>query len=197
MLSSIAHLEGYYYRPRIDKELLARHHEGLIALSACLGGEVASRLLEGDAAAAEQAALEYQRIFGEDYFLEIQDHGMPDQARVNEGLEALSRKTGIPLVATNDSHYTRKEDAEAHDILLCLQTGTVVSDPKRMRFHNDEFYLKSPEEMAAQFSHYPEAVANTLRIAERCDLKFDNHPLLPSFKVPAGESADGYLRRLA
>ena len=197
LLSSIAHLEGYYYKPRIDKALLARHHEGLIALSACLGGEVASRLLEGDAAAAEQAALEYQRIFGEDYFLEIQDHGLPEQARVNEELLALSRKTGIPLVATNDSHYTRRDDAEAHDILLCLQTGTVVSDPKRMRFHNDEFYLKSPAEMAERFRDFPDAVANTLRIAERCDLTLEMETRLPRFEVPAGESAERYLRRLA
>jgi DNA polymerase III subunit alpha len=197
MLSSIAHLEGYYYKPRIDKELLARHHEGLIALSGCLGGEVAARLLEGDAAAAELAALEYRRIFGEDYFLEIQDHGMEDQARVIEGLQALSRTTGIPLVATNDSHYTRKDDAEAHDILLCLQTGTVVSDPKRMRFHNDEFYLKSPAEMAERFRDFPEAVANTVRIAQRCDLKLETRPLLPRFEVPSGQTAEAYLRRLA
>src|SRR6195256_6139341 len=140
-LSSMAHLEGYYYKPRIDKELLAQHTDGLIALSSCLGGEVASRLLEGDDAGAEQAAREYQRMFGDDYFLEIQDHGMEEQTRVNEGLARISQRTGIPLVATNDSHYTRRDVAEAHDILLCLQTGTVVSDQKRMRFHNDEIYL--------------------------------------------------------
>jgi DNA polymerase-3 subunit alpha len=143
-LSSMAHLEGYYYKPRIDKALLAEHTEGLIALSSCLGGEVASRLLEGDDAGAEQVAREYQRMFGDDYFLEIQDHGMDEQTRVNEGLARLSQRTGIPLVATNDSHYTRRDDAEAHDILLCLQTGTVVSDQKRMQFHNDEFYLPTP-----------------------------------------------------
>ncbi|HYM49183.1 MAG TPA: DNA polymerase III subunit alpha [Candidatus Limnocylindrales bacterium] len=196
MLSSIAHLEGYYYKPRIDKELLARHSEGLIALSSCLGGEVASRLLEGDAAAAEQAALDYRRIFGDDYFLEIQDHGLEEQARVNEGLAALARKTGIPLVATNDSHYTRQDDAEAHDILLCLQTGTVVSDPKRMRFHNDQFYLKSPAEMQERFRDFPEAVANTLRIAERCNLTLETRQLLPRFEVPSGHTAEGYLRTL-
>ena len=133
-LSSRSHLEGYYYKPRIDKALLAEHTEGLIALSSCLGGEVASRLLEADEAGAEQAALEYQRMFGDDYFLEIQDHGMEEQARVNEGLARIAQRTGIPLVATNDSHYTRQDDAEAHDILLCLQTGTVTSDQKRMRF---------------------------------------------------------------
>ena len=196
-LASTAHLEGYYYKPRIDKALLAEHAEGLIALSSCLGGEVASRLLEGDEAGAEQAAREYQRMFGEDYFLEIQDHGMEEQARVNEGLARLSTRTGIPLVATNDSHYTREDDAEAHDILLCLQTGTVVSDATRMRFHNDEFYLKTPAEMAERFRDYPEAIANTVRIAERCHLELETTPLLPRFEVPAGDTADSYLRRLA
>src|SRR5919109_499110 len=196
-LSSLSHLEGYYYKPRIDKALLAEHHEGLIALSSCLGGEVASRLLEGDEAGAEQVALEYRQIFGDDYFLEIQDHGMELQARVNEGLARISARTGIPLVATNDTHYTRQDDAEAHDILLCLQTGTVVSDPNRMRFENDEFYLKTPAEMAERFREFPEALANTVRIAERCHLELDTRPLLPQFEVPAGETAERYLRRLA
>jgi DNA polymerase III subunit alpha len=196
-LSSQAHLEGYYYKPRIDKALLAEHSEGLIALSSCLGGEVANRLLEGDEVGAEQAARDYQRMFGEDYFLEIQDHGMEDQARVNEGLARLSQRTGIPLVATNDSHYTRKDDAEAHDILLCLQTGTVVSDTRRMRFQNDEFYLKTPDEMAERFRDFPDAVGNTLRIAERCNLQLETRPLLPRFEVPGGETAEGYLRKLA
>jgi DNA polymerase-3 subunit alpha len=197
ILSSLAHLEGYYYKPRVDKELLAQHSEGLIALSACLGGEVANRLLEGDKSAAEQAAREYQRIFGDDYFLELQDHGMEDQARVNEGLIELSARTGIPLVATNDSHYTSQDDAEAHDILLCLQTGTIVSDPKRMRFHNDQFYLKTPAEMSERFSHLPEAIANTVLIGQRCSLKLETRPLLPRFEVPTGESADAFLRRLS
>ncbi|TMC43465.1 MAG: DNA polymerase III subunit alpha [Chloroflexi bacterium] len=196
-LSSLAHLEGYYYKPRIDKALLAEHTEGLIALSSCLGGEVASRLLEGDESGAEQAAREYQQMFGDDYFLEIQDHGLEEQGRVNEGLARLSQRTGIPLVATNDSHYTRQDDAEAHDILLCLQTGTVVSDQKRMRFHNNEFYLKTPAEMAERFRDFPEAVSNTLRIAERCHLELETRPLLPRFEVPAGQTSEGYLRRLA
>src|SRR5437868_11801469 len=196
-LSSLAHLEGYYYKPRIDKALLAEHSEGLIALSSCLGGEVASRLLEGDEAGAEQAAREYQRMFGEDYFLEIQAHGLDEQTRVNEGLARLSQRTGIPMVATNDSHYTRRDDAEAHDILLCLQTGTVTSDQKRMRFHNDMFYLKKPAEMAERFRDFPEAVANTVRIAERCHLELDTRPLLPSFEVPAGPTPEVYLRGLA
>ena len=196
-LASLAHLEGYYYRPRIDKALLADNAEGLIALSSCLGGEVASRLLEGDEAGAEQAAREYQKIFGEDYFLEIQDHGMPEQARVNEGLARLSQRTGIPLVATNDTHYTRRDDAEAHDILLCLQTGTVISETNRMRFHNDEFYLKTPAEMQERFRDFPEAVANTVRIAERCHLELETETRLPRFDVPTGETAETYLRRLA
>jgi len=196
-LSSLAHLEGYYYKPRIDKALLAEHTEGLIALSSCLGGEVANRLLERDETGAEQAAMEYQRMFGDDYFLEIQNHGMEEQLRVNEGLARISRRTGIPLVATNDSHYTRRDDAEAHDILLCLQTGTVVSETNRMRFQNDEFYLKTPAEMAERFRDFPEAVANTVRIAQRCHLQLETRPLLPRFEVPAGQTAEGYLRRLA
>ena len=196
-LSSQAHLEGYYYKPRIDRELLAQHSEGLIALSGCLGGEVAGRLLNGDQAGAEQAARDHQKIFGDDYFLEIQDHGMPEQAQVNEGLARLSQRTGIPLVATNDSHYTRRDDAEAHDILLCLQTGTIVSDTRRMKFHNDEFYLKTPAEMAERFAQFPEAVANTVKIAARCDLKLEMQPLLPRFDVPAGQTAESYLRTLA
>jgi DNA polymerase-3 subunit alpha len=195
-LSSQAHLEGYYYKPRIDKELLAQHHEGLIALSGCLGGEVASRLLDADVAAAEGAAREYQAIFGEDYFLEVQDHGLAEQAHVNEELRTLSRRTGIPLVVTNDSHYTRRDDAEAHDILLCLQTGTIVSDPKRMRFQGDEFYLKTPAEMAERFREWPDGLENTLRIAERCHLELETRPLLPTFSVPKGETAERYLRGL-
>src|SRR2546425_11706615 len=196
-LSSLSHLEGYYYKPRIDKALLAEHAEGLIALSSCLGGEVASRLLEGDESGAEQAAREYQQMFGDDYFLEIQDHGLEEQTRVNDGLARLSQRTGIPMVATNDSHYTRRDDAEAHDILLCLQTGTVTSDQKRMRFHNDEFYLKTPVEMAERFRDFPEAIANTVKIAERCHLEIETRPLLPRFEVPLGENAEAYLRRLA
>ncbi len=195
-LSSRAHLDGYYYKPRVDKELLAQHHEGLIALSGCLGGEVASRLLDADVAAAETAAREYQAIFGEDYFLEVQEHGLPEQAHVNEGLRELSQRTGIPLVVTNDSHYTRRDDAEAHDILLCLQTGTIVSDPKRMRFQGDQFYLKTPAEMEEQFRDWPEARENTLRIAERCHLELETRPLLPTFDVPKGETAESYLRTL-
>src|SRR5256712_11254423 len=195
-LSSRAHLDGYYYKPRVDKELLAQHHEGLIALSGCLGGEVASRLLDADVAAAETAAREYQAIFGEDYFLEVQEHGLPEQAHVNEGLRELSQRTGIPLVVTNDSHYTRRDDAEAHDILLCLQTGTIVSDPKRMRFQGDQFYLKTPAEMEEQFPDWLEARENTLRIAERCHLELETRPLLPTFDVPKGQTAETYLRTL-
>src|ERR1700682_4923117 len=167
-LSSLAHLEGYYYKPRIDKALLADHTQGLIALSSCLGGEVAKRPPEGGGGGGG-----------------------------GRGLARLSQRTGIPLVATNDSHYTRQDDAEAHDILLCLQTGTVVSDQKRMKVHNDEFYLKTPAEMAERFREFPEAVANTVRIAERCHLELDTKPLLPRFEVPAGENAKAYRRRLA
>src|SRR3989442_8794741 len=196
-LSSLAHLEGYYYKPRIDKALLAEHTEGLIALSSCLGGEVANRLLDREEAGAEQAAVEYQRLFGDDSFLEIQNHGIEEQWGVKEALARIPRRPGIPLVATNDPHYPRRDDAEAHDILLCLQTGTVVSETNRMRFQNDEFYLKTPAEMAERFRDYPEAVANTVRIAQRCHLQLESKPLLPRFEVPTRQTAESYLRQLA
>ena len=197
-LVSRAYTEGFYYKPRIDKELLAAHHEGLIGLSACIAGEIPSLILKGDSVAAEAAAREYVDIFGpENFFIEIQDHGIPEQQESNPQLVELSRKLGIGLVATNDIHYIDRADADAHDVLLCIQTGKCVEDAGRMRFPSPEFYLKTGGEMAALFPEYPEALANTCRIAERCQVDFEfGHLHLPDFPLPAGVSADSYLREL-
>ncbi|ROQ91217.1 DNA polymerase III subunit alpha [Desulfosoma caldarium] len=196
---TLGYLEGFYYKPRADKELLRAHHEGLIALSGCLKGEVAMELLHDRADAARRAAREYQEIFGEDrFFLEIQANGIPEQAIVNEKIIALAKETGLPLVATNDCHYLTRSDARAHDILLCIQTGKNVLDEKRMKFRTDQLYFKSPEEMFREFSHVPEALENTVRIADMCSLKI---PLgeyhFPVFPVPNGESIETQFRKTA
>ena len=197
-LVSRAYTEGFYYKPRIDKALLAEHHEGLIGLSACIAGEIPSLILKGDMAAAEAAAREYVEIFGQDnFFIEIQDHGIPEQQQSNPLLVELARKLQIGLVATNDIHYIDRDDADAHDVLLCIQTGKCVDDTARMRFPSQEFYLKTRDEMAALFPEYPEALTNTCRIAERCNVEFEFGQLhLPDFPVPAGETADGFLQEL-
>ncbi|MBP2665170.1 MAG: dnaE [Firmicutes bacterium] len=197
-LVSRAYTEGFYYKPRIDKELLAQHHEGLIGLSACIAGEVPSLILKGDLAGAEAAAREYSNIFGPDnFFIELQDHGIPEQREVNPKLVELARKLGVGLVATNDIHYIDRSDADAHDVLLCIQTGKCVEDVGRMRFPSPEFYLKSGEEMAALFPEYPEAMTNTCRIAERCQVEFEFGNLkLPNFPLPPGVAAENYLREL-
>jgi len=194
-----SHLYGFYYKPRVDKELLRRHAGGLIALSACLGGEVCMRIREGDYAGARDTALEFRDIFGaENYYLELQDHGIALQADANAALCRISAETGIPVVATNDSHYTHRDDAEAHDVLLCLQTGTVVAEPRRMRFEGDEYYLKSPAEMQERFASLPEAITNTLEIADRCNLELElERPKLPRYEVPGGQAPEAYLRQLA
>jgi len=197
-LVSAGFVEGYYYRPRIDLEILARHSEGLVALSACLSGEVASALLARDPDRARAAALRYDGIFGRgNFFLEVQSNGIPEQNFVNAALIDLSKETGIPLVATNDCHYLLKEDAKAQEILLCMQTGKRMSDPDRMRMPTEAFYVKSPEEMEKAFESIPEAVANTVRIAEMCsvELEFDK-TYLPEFKVPDGRTDEEYLRGL-
>jgi len=197
-LVSRAHTEGFYYKPRVDKELLRRYSGGLIALSACLAGEIPSLLLRGDPAGAEALAKEYAAIFGpENFFLELQDHGLPEQKTVNPLLAELAAKIGVGLVATNDIHYIDRQDAESHDVLLCIQTGKTVDDSGRMRFNSNEYYFKSAAEMTALFAAYPEAAANTCRIADRCDLKLEFGKLyLPEFPVPPGLSPDEYLRRL-
>ncbi|HEU5182221.1 MAG TPA: DNA polymerase III subunit alpha, partial [Candidatus Polarisedimenticolia bacterium] len=193
-----AYLDGFYYKPRVDKELLAAHAEGLIATSACLGGEVATRLMKGDEEGAERAAVEARDIFGEgNYFLEVQDQGIPEEVRVNRGLEAIARRTGLPRVGTNDCHFLQREDHFSHQVLVCIQTGKTVNDPERLKY-TQEHYFKSPDEMAKVFAHLPEAVENTLRIAERCDFDLGlsgNH--LPRFAVPEGQDVDGYFEKVA
>jgi DNA polymerase-3 subunit alpha len=198
-LVSSGYLEGFYIKPRIDMDLLREHSEGLIALSACLAGEIPRRILSGDWAGAKAHALEMREIFGEDgYYLELQDHGIPEQREVVEGILRLHRETGIPLVATNDAHYLRREDAEMHDVLLCIQTGKTVDDPNRMKYEPRNFYLRSEEEMAALFPQCPDALENTAKIAGLCNLDFEfgvHH--LPEFKLPDGwTDGDAYFESL-
>ena len=217
-LCSLAYTEGFYYRPRIDEELLAKYHGGLIALSACIGGEIPRLIQTGKTGEAEKKALFYRDLFGRDsegnpnFYLEIQEHGIPaseirdtnlSQKEINVQIAAISRKTGIPLVATNDVHYLKQEDYVAHDILLCIGTGKVRTEEKRIKYHGDQFYFKTGAEMAALFGGYEEAVANTVRIAKRCvtdvpkiEVK-DLPQYLPDFDIPAGfDSAPQYLRHL-
>ena len=195
---SQAYIEGFYIKPRIDLDLLRAHSEGLIGLSACLAGEIPRRILNGDYDGAKAYALELQDILGKDnFYLELQDHGIADQTTVNRALLRMHNETGIPLVCTNDAHYLRREDAESHDVLLCIQTGKTVDDENRMRYEPRNFYLRSTEEMEALFSGYPEAVENTQRIADRCQLEFTFGKYhLPEFKLPPGYDSPTYLRKL-
>ena len=190
--------EGYYYKPRVDREVLQKFHEGIIALSACLAGEVATYLRQGFYEEAKKAALEHVEIFGgNNYFLELQDHGIDDQQTVNQGLLRMSQETGIPLVATNDIHYVKKEDAEAHDILLCIQTGKKVADEDRMRYEGGQYYLKSPEEMEALFPYAKQALENTGKIAERCNVEIVfGEQKVPKYEVPEGFTSYSYLKAL-
>ena len=185
-----AHLEGFYYKPRIDRELLAQHSKGLIATSTCFKGEIPQRILAGDMEGAFQLAGLYEEIMGKgNFYLELQDHGIPEQRTILEGLIQIHQRTGIPLVATNDVHYLRKEHAEAHEVMLCLQTQTVMSDPKRMRYTSNEFYMKSGDEMWELFKDYPESLTNTVAIAERCNVEFrlGKELRFPLYDVPEGE----------
>lgn len=193
-----AFLEGFYYKPRVDKELLREYSRGLIALSACLAGEIPRLILAGSLKEAERVALEYRDIFGpENFFLELQENKIPEQKVVNEALVELSRKLKIPLVATNDCHYLDQADAYMHDVVLAIQTATSLDDPKRLRFPTQDFYLKSPEEMAASFSALPEAIANAGEIAERCNVTIElGKVILPRFDVPEGFDTFGYLVHL-
>ena len=196
-LVSRAYLEGYWYKPRADKELLAEHAEGLIGLSGCLGAELNQLLLAGNRKGAVAAAAEYRDIFGPgNYFIELQDHGLPEQHATNGQLIGIARELGLPLVVTNDSHYTAQSDADAHDALLCIQTGSLKSDTDRLRFKGDEFYVKSPEQMQGLFPDHPETWRNTLAIAERCEveLEFGVHHL-PRFDCPDGMTEEAYLRQ--
>ncbi|HPU41615.1 MAG TPA: DNA polymerase III subunit alpha [Acetivibrio clariflavus] len=195
---SIGFTEGFYYRPRIDFEVLERYSEGLIALSACLSGDVPKALLNNDFEKAKEIAQKYSGIFGKDnFYLEIQSNGIEEQRYVNSQLIKLSKETGIPLVATNDAHYLRKEDARAHEILLCIQTGKSINDEDRMKFPTDDFYVKSPEEMEEFFANIPEAISNTVKIAEMCNVELEFGKLhLPKFNVPDDKDAYEYLREL-
>ena len=197
-LVSTAFTEGFYLRPRIDWALLREHAGGLVCLSGCLAGEIPQRLVRGDYEGARAKALELRALFGEDFYLEIQNHGIPEERQAAEGLEKLSRETGISLVVTNDAHYVEKEDAYTQDVLLCIQTGKTVDEPNRMRFETQEFYLKSEEEMRALFPRHPEAADVTAAIAEKCSYDFEfGHYHLPRFKLPEGETDScAYLRKL-
>jgi DNA polymerase-3 subunit alpha len=198
-LASRAYLEGYYMKPKVDWELLEAHHEGLIVTSGCLGGQVLQSLLQGDERGALEKAGRLQDIFGRDsFFIELQDHGMPEQQRTNPQLLELARRLQAPLLATNDSHYTHQDDAEAHDALLCVQTGALQSDADRLKFHGDQHYLKSATEMRYLFREVPEACDNTLWIAERCNVEIEfGKPQLPHFPLPEGFTDDAtYLRHL-
>jgi DNA polymerase III subunit alpha len=194
---SVAHLQGYYVRPRVDKELMAQHASGVIALSACLAGEVSQRVQANDIDGAVRVAEEYREIFADRYFLEVQNHGIPEEEETRRGVIEVARRTGIPMVATNDSHYTARADAGVHDVLLCIQTGKRVSDTNRMKFSGDGFYMRDADEMRGLFPEVLEAVTNTASVAAMCDLKIElGGMLLPSYEVPGALTPDQYLRTL-
>ncbi|MGE5421813.1 MAG: DNA polymerase III subunit alpha [Ignavibacteriales bacterium] len=197
-LCSRAFMEGFYYKPRIDRELLESHHKGLVVLSACLAGEIPELILSGKPEEAAKAAGYYNELVGQgNFYLELQDHSIPEQQIVNRELVKISRQTGIPLVATNDVHYLEKQDAFIQDVLLCIQTGKTINDENRMRFSTPEFYFKTAQEMLQLFSEVPEALRNTVAIAERCNVEFDFGTFhLPTFEIPTGETPEAYLRRL-
>ena len=184
-LVSLGFTDGFYYKPRIDKEALEKYHEGLICSSACLAGEVASKISSGDIDGAKESALWFKNLFGDDYYLEIQNNGIKEQVLVNQKLIQIARELNIPLLATNDSHYLKKEDAYNHEVLLCIQTGKKMSDEDRMRFETDELYIKSPEEMMEFFKNVPDAIENTVKVAEKCNVEFEfGHTILPNYEVP-------------
>ncbi|MBP3929856.1 MAG: DNA polymerase III subunit alpha, partial [Peptostreptococcaceae bacterium] len=197
-LVSKAYVDGFYYKPRIDIEELSKHSEGIIALSACLAGDVSQAIMNRNYEKAKSIALKYKEIFGEEnYYLEIQDHNLPEQKEVNRELLKLSKDIDVALVATNDLHYVNKEDSKIHDILMCIQMGKTVDDPTRMRFGSDEFYLKSREEMEELFPYAEEALDNTVKIAEMCNVEFDFDTIhLPKYDVPDGYTPAEYLRML-
>jgi len=198
-LVSIGHIEGYYYKPRVDWEILQQYHEGLICSSACIEGEIAQSIIDGNYEKAKARAKEFQNLFGEDYYLEIQRHpGLKEQDTANEGLIKLSRELGIPLIATNDAHYLKKGDAFAQDVLVMINTQTTINDTKRMSMMaTPDFYMKSPEEMAEQFSDVPDALENTVKIAEKCDVEIElGNWYFPKFKLPKGKTAEETLTEL-
>ncbi|MFA6533843.1 MAG: DNA polymerase III subunit alpha [Patescibacteria group bacterium] len=198
-LTSLAHLEGFYYRPRIDWEILEKYHDGLIACSACLQGEIPRTILGGDEGRIEATILKYQQLFGEDFYLELQDNPhLPDQQAVNRGLVAWSEKLGVPLIVSNDTHYLNAEDNEAQDVLICLQTKHKKNDPGRMTMLDGNYSFKTPAEIERAFAVYPEAIANTQIVADKCTVEIELGKIkLPHFAVPSGKTADGYLEELA
>jgi DNA polymerase III subunit alpha len=199
-IMSDASVNGFFYKPRVDKELLAKHSDGLIAFTACIGGEVPNKILNGDMLSAEKAIGEYTDIFGKDnFYLEVMDHGMPEEKISNRGIVELSKKMNLPLVATNDVHYLRKEHAKAHEIMLCIQTGSKLEDPKHFRFSGPEYYFKSPAEMHEIFKEIPEAVTNTVDIAARCDIKFKFAPEVnhyPVYEITGNVTEKEFLRNI-
>ncbi len=197
-LSSIGYTEGFYYKPRIDFEVLEMHHEGLVCSSACLGGQIPSLILKGKVREARELAGRFKEIFGKDnFYLELQYHGIKEQETANRELVKIGEEMDIPLIATNDAHYVDKDDARSHEVLLCVQTGKLMKDTDRMKFPSDEFYLKSYDEMKALFKDYPDAIFNTRKIAEMVELELDlGKPILPNFEVPDGFNLDTYLRHL-
>lgn len=196
-LVSAGYLEGFYYKPRVDKELIEQHSEGLIALSACLHGEVPHMILQGQMDKARELAGWYGEVFAGRYYLEIMDNGIPEQREVNKGLVDIAGSLGLPLVVTNDCHYLRREDSKAHDVLLCIQTGKILADTNRMRFQTDQFYFKSPEEMAQAFREIPEALNNTVSIAEQCNLELEfGRYHFPRFPLPEGKSLESHLEEM-
>jgi len=190
--------EGYYYRPRVDMEILEKYHEGIIALSACLAGEIPRNIMRNMISEAKAAAVKYQNCFGKgNFYLELQDHGIPDQRRVNSVLVNFAKELDIPLVATNDVHYTYADDVRPHDILLCLQTGKKLSDEDRMRYEGGQYYVKSEAEMRSLFPYAPQAIDNTQIIADRCKVEIEfGVTKLPNFEVPQGYDAKSYLTKL-
>jgi len=197
-LSTMAYLEGFHYKPRIDKEILARHSEGIVGLSGCLKGEISSALRQGNTEGAEKLVDEYRTILGpKNFYIEIMDHGLDLQADVNPKLFELAKKMNVPIVGTNDCHYFKKEDHFAHDVVLCIGTGKKLTDEKRMKYGSSEFYYKSPEEMAKKFAEIPQALRSTLDISESCELKMTfDQLLLPRYEVPVGQTPEAYLKKL-
>ena len=197
-LVSLASIEGFYNKPRVDLELLKKYHSGLICMSACLAGEIPRLLVDGHYDEAKSVALKYRDIFGEDnYFIEIQNHGIKEELKILPLLYKLSSETGIPLAATNDCHYIEKKDAEMQNVLLCIQTGKTLSDPNAMHFETEEFYVKSADEMAALFKGHEEAVSNTALIAERCNVEFEfGNIKLPKFTIEGVDDNKAYFREL-
>ncbi|HSJ59203.1 MAG TPA: DNA polymerase III subunit alpha, partial [Anaerolineae bacterium] len=197
-IATAAQLDGFYYKPRVDREFLAAHAQGLIALSSCGSGEVPRRIQNGQPEQARQAAAWYRDVFGpEGFYLELQEHDIAEMAGVNRELVAIGRELDIPLAATNDVHYVRRAQAHAHEVLLCIQTGKTINDPAHLKMNNNSYYLRSPEEMGALFGEVPDALRNTVAIAERCDVNLDPTGFhLPELEIPAGHTEESYLRHL-